>query len=131
MHFEEVMENVAKGFEVVGVAVLVLGGLMAFFRAAAGKHTGRAFYKTVRDEFGHTLLLGLEILVAADIVKTVSVDTSIESVTVLGILVLVRTLLSFSLDAEIDGVMPWRRRRMELAEAEAGVRPDTGSAPAS
>ena len=127
MSFEEWMERIAQGFEVVGVAILVIGGLMAFVRAATDRRTGRAFYKSVRDEFGHTLLLGLEILVAADIVKTVSVDTSIESVTVLGILVLVRTLLSFSIDAEVDGVLPWRRRRIELAEA--GIDIDAAKGP--
>ena len=71
-----------------------------------------------RVEFGHTLLLGLEILVAADIVKTVAVDTTLDSVLILGVLVLVRTLLSLSLDAEIDGVLPWRRRALECAESD-------------
>ena len=123
MSFEEWMERIAQGFEVVGVAILVIGGVTAFVRGATNRRTGRAFYRSVRDDFGHTLLLGLEILVAADIVKTVSVDSSIESVTVLGILVLVRTLLSFSIDAEVDGVLPWRRRRIELAES--GVDLDT------
>ena len=127
MSFEEWMEHIAQGFEIVGVVILVIGGLMAFVRAAAHRVTGRAFYRSVRDEFGHTLLLGLEILVAADIVKTVSVDSSIESVTVLGILVLVRTLLSFSIDAEVDGVLPWRRKRMELAEAGVELDAAKGS----
>jgi len=118
-----VMENIAKGFEVVGVAVLVLGGLAALVRSVVRRETGRSLYKEIRRDFGHSLLLGLEILVAADIVKTVAVETSIESVVILGILVLVRTLLSLSLDAEIDGVLPWRRRELELAEAAAGIEP--------
>ena len=107
------MEYVTRGFEVVGVAVLVVGGIGAFVRATRGGQRGGDFYQTLRREFGHALLLGLEILVAADIVKTVSVDSSLESVLILGVLVIVRTLLSISLDAEIDGVLPWRRRKLE------------------
>ena len=64
------------------------------------------------------MLLGLEVLVAADIIKTVTVDTSLESVVVLGLLVLVRVILSFSLDVEIDGMLPWRRARYDDAHAK-------------
>ena len=119
MDFEEVMDLVARTFEVLGVAILVLGALASIVRAVARRETGRKFYRSVRTDFGHTLLLGLEVLVAADIVKTVAVDSTLESVAILGILVLVRTLLSISLDAEIDGVWPWRRRRVELEESQA------------
>jgi uncharacterized membrane protein len=119
MDFEEVMDLVARAFEVLGVAILVLGALASIVRAVARRETGRKFYRSVRTDFGHTLLLGLEVLVAADIVKTVAVDSTLESVAILGILVLVRTLLSISLDAEIDGVWPWRRRRVELEESQA------------
>ena len=113
------MDLVARTFEVLGVAILVLGALASIVRAVARRETGRKFYRSVRTDFGHTLLLGLEVLVAADIVKTVAVDSTLESVAILGILVLVRTLLSISLDAEIDGVWPWRRRRAELEESQA------------
>ncbi len=119
MDFEDVMDLVARAFEVLGVAILVLGALASIVRAVARRETGRKFYRSVRTDFGHTLLLGLEVLVAADIVKTVAVDSTLESVAILGILVLVRTLLSISLDAEIDGVWPWRRRRVELEESQA------------
>lgn len=121
MSFEEWMERIAQGFEVVGVAVLVVGAVAAVVRGAWRREGERNFYRVVRAEFGHTLLLGLEILVAADIVKTVAVDSTLESVAVLGILVLVRILLSLSIDAEVDGVLPWRRRRVELAEAEVAA----------
>jgi uncharacterized membrane protein len=117
MAFAEVMEHVTRGFEAVGVIVLVVGGIGALVRAAGSGKRGGDFYQTLRREFGHALLLGLEILVAADIVKTVSVDSSLESVVILGVLVIVRTLLSVSLDAEIDGVLPWRRRQMEQESA--------------
>jgi uncharacterized membrane protein len=122
MSFTEWMERIAQGFEVVGVVVLVVGGVVALVRAVTRRDKGDGFYRTLRVEFGHTLLLGLEILVAADIVKTVAVDTTLESVLILGVLVLVRTLLSLSLDAEIDGVLPWRRRALERAELDRASR---------
>lgn len=118
MTFAETMERVAQGFEIVGVSVLVIGGIGAAVQALRVRDRGD-FYREMRLHFGHTLLLGLEILVAADIVKTVSVESTLESVLILGVLVLVRTLLSISLDAEIDGVVPWRRRRQELQERSA------------
>jgi uncharacterized membrane protein len=121
MAFSEVMEYVTRGFEVVGVVVLVVGGIGALLRAARSGKRGGDFYETLRREFGHALLLGLEILVAADIVKTVSVDSSLESVLILGVLVIVRTLLSVSLDAEIDGVLPWRRRQLEHQLADSAT----------
>jgi uncharacterized membrane protein len=58
---------------------------------------------------GHRILLGLEFLVAADIIRTVAVEPSLENVLVLGLIVLIRTFLSFSLEVEIDGTLPWRR----------------------
>ena len=119
MDFEEVMDLVARTFEVAGVTILVVGAIAAVVRAVTKRSKGREFYKSVRTDFGHTLLLGLEVLVAADIVKTVAVDSTLESVAILGILVVVRTLLSISLDAEIDGVWPWRRRRVEMEESQA------------
>ena len=119
MDFEEAMDLVARAFEVLGVGILVLGALGSIVRAVTRRESGRKLYRSVRTDFGHTLLLGLEVLVAADIVKTVAVDSTLESVAILGILVLVRTLLSISLDAEIDGVWPWRRRRLELEESQA------------
>ena len=59
--------------------------------------------------FGRSILLALEFLVAADIIRTVAVEPSLENVAVLGLIVLIRTLLSFSLEVEIDGTWPWRR----------------------
>jgi uncharacterized membrane protein len=105
MEFESVMEEIARGFEAVGVAIIVIGG--------------------VRRGFGKPLILGLEILVAADIVQTITVDPGFESVIVLGILVLVRVALSFSLDIEVDGIVPWRRVEMQAKLKAAGIDPET------
>ncbi len=67
-----------------------------------------AIYRTLRSFVGRTILLSLEILVAADLIRTVAVDPSLENVASLGVIVLIRTVLSFSLDVEIEGKLPWR-----------------------
>jgi hypothetical protein len=77
--------------------------------------SGRQGYQTLRESFGGVLLLGLEILVAADLVQTVAVEPTLENVSVLGLVVVIRTVLSFSLEIEIEGVAPWRRAAMSGA----------------
>jgi uncharacterized membrane protein len=111
MRFTDVMGHVAQGFEAIGVAVLILGLVWSAIVAgrmwrAAG---GRRGYQALRETFGGVLLLGLEILVAADLIRTVAISPTLQSVGVLGLIVLIRTFLSFSLQMEIDGVPPWRR----------------------
>lgn len=115
MTFTESMEHVAKLFEAMG-AVVLLGGLFVSIglaiRSLRGTGDGRQAYQVMRQSFGGVILLGLEILVAADLVQTVAVDQTLESVTILGVIVLIRTVLSFSLEIEIEGVAPWRRAAM-------------------
>jgi uncharacterized membrane protein len=111
--FKEIMDGVSRGFEVVGIGVLVLGFLTGLFLALRdllqGKRSG--VYRMIRTYFGQSILLGLEILVAADLIRTVAVDPTMQNVLVLGLIVLIRTFLSFSLEIEIDGMVPWRRWR--------------------
>jgi uncharacterized membrane protein len=109
--FEDLMEHVARGFELIGVAVLVVGLVWAVVAAARlwRGGAGRRAYQALRELFGGALLLGLEVLVAADLIRTVAVSPTLDSVAVLGLIVLIRTFLSFSLQVEIDGVPPWRR----------------------
>lgn len=126
MRFEEIMENIARGFEVVGVAIIVIGGVMALVVGLRNFASIDSLYTEVRRGFGRPIILGLEVLVAADIIKTITIDPSLESVAVLGILVLVRIALSFSIDIEVDGVPPWRR-----AETEAACRADTSGGSAT
>ncbi|MGI9596609.1 MAG: DUF1622 domain-containing protein [Acidimicrobiales bacterium] len=113
MEFGETMETIARVFEGVGVVVIVVGGLVALAGGFREYRDPNRFFKDVRRSFGQPLILGLEILVAADIIKTITVDPSFVSVGVLGILVVVRIALSFSLDIEVDGMVPWRRYEME------------------
>jgi uncharacterized membrane protein len=112
MTFESVMQAAVRGFEVVGVALLFAGLAWAAVTAAVSLHrgkTGRMAYHTFREVFGGSILLALEILVAADLIRTVAIATTLENVLVLGLIVLIRTVLSFSLEIEIEGVVPWRR----------------------
>jgi uncharacterized membrane protein len=110
--FTELMEHVAQGFEALGAAILVVGVVWSFVLAvAAGRRLGGSAraYLVLRQAFGGTLLLGLEVLVAADLIHTVAVAPTLTNVLVLGLIVVIRTFLSFSLETEIEGVVPWRR----------------------
>jgi uncharacterized membrane protein len=112
MSLARTAEEIARGLEVLGIATLVIGLLVALVQAArrlAGERAGEEAYRVVRTVFGRSILLGLEFLVAADIIRTVAVEPSLENVAVLGLIVLIRTFLSFSLEVEIDGRLPWRR----------------------
>jgi len=112
MTFTTFMEHVAQGFEALGVLVLAGGTLWSFLLAGLTWHrsrAGRQAYGAIRQALGGTLLLGLEILVAADLVRTVAVAPTLDNVLTLGLIVLIRTFLSFSLEIEISGVPPWRR----------------------
>jgi uncharacterized membrane protein len=105
------MDGVVRGFEIAGVAVLALGGLMALGAYVRDMFRGppREAYERLRQNLGRCILLGLEILIIADIVLTVTIERTIESALTLGIIVLVRTFLSFSLEIELEGTVPWRR----------------------
>ncbi|MGA7756437.1 MAG: DUF1622 domain-containing protein [Ilumatobacteraceae bacterium] len=121
MTFEGAMENIALVFEAVGVAIIAIGGVIALVRGVQDFGHFERFFVDVRRGFGRPLILGLEVLVAADIIKTITVDPSLESVAVLGILVAVRIALSISLDIEVDGVVPWHRLRSDAMSRERGV----------
>jgi len=112
MDFESAMEQAVRGFEVVGVLILIAGLLWAAVVATVGLRRGRpgrSVFRTFREVFGGSILLSLEVLVAADLIRTVAITTTIESVTVLALIVAIRTVLSFSLEIEIQGVVPWKR----------------------
>ena len=112
MSFTEAMDHVAQLFEAIGAAVLLVGFFVSVaisVRALARSGDGRRAYAVLRESFGGVILLGLEILVAADLIRTVAVAPTLENVAILGLIVLIRTFLSFSLEIEIEGVAPWRR----------------------
>ena len=109
-------ERVTVVFEILGVIVLVLGLLASFIVAVAvwrRYHDAQRTTTTFRNTFGSSLLLSLEILIAADLTRTLTIEPTLANVLVLGTIVLIRTVLSISLDVEMDGVAPWRRRVLE------------------
>ncbi len=116
--FTTLMDHVAQGFEALGAAILVVGVIWSFVLAAvAARRFGwsERAYVVLRQAFGGTLMLGLEVLVAADLLRTVAVAPTLQNVYVLGLIVVIRTFLSFSLETEIEGVAPWRRAMMSGA----------------
>ena len=117
MHFEEWMELVVHAFEIAGVGILAVGSLVALFGAARAMSRGRrqTAYEQARHNVGRAILLGLEVLIIADIVETITIDPTLESALTLGLIVLVRTFLSFSLEVELDGALPWRKERTPRA----------------
>ncbi len=124
MTYVQFMDHVTRAFEVGGVAVLVGGFSIGLVRAlvAAMRDAPGGIYPALRRSFGRSILLGIEILVAADLIRTVAVAPTLRNVLGLGLIVLIRTFLSFSLEIEIDGVVPWRRDRTAVPglPAQAG-----------
>jgi uncharacterized membrane protein len=112
MTFAEVMSRVAEVFEGIGAFVLVVGlGWAAVVASRAWRGDGgRRAYELGRETFGGALLLALEVFVAADLIRTITVAPTLDNVATLALIVLIRTFLSFSLQVEIDGTLPWRRR---------------------
>ena len=110
--YTQVMLVVAQTFEVIAAAVLFAGLLWSLWislRDYRRRKDGGLAYRVMRQSFGGAILLGLEILVAGDLIRTVAVAPTLDNVLVLGIIVLIRTFLSFSLEIEMDGVPPWRK----------------------
>ena len=112
MHFEEWMELAVKAFEVAGDVILAVGSVIALVRAATSMLRGErsSTYERARRDVGQSILLGLEVLIFADIVETITIDPALKNALALALIVAVRTFLSFSLEIELDGIVPWRKR---------------------
>ena len=106
------IEPLATALELFGVAVIVVGVVLATTKFIQDVRTDRRkqAYDSYRANLGRGILLGLELLVGADIIATVTAPLTFSSVGLLGLVVLIRTFLSFSLETEIEGQWPWRRR---------------------
>ena len=110
VQFTDAIELVGKVIDTAGVALMVVGALLATVRAAVSGATRQPdVYRHYRQQLGRSILLGLELLVAADIIRTVAVTPSLRSVLVLALIVAIRTFLSFSLELEITGRWPWQK----------------------
>lgn len=111
--FEAWIELIGKIIESVGVGVILFGLLIATGRYIQKWHRrsqpGLELYREYRQNLGRAILIGLEILVAGDIIRTVAAEPTLTSVSVLAIIVLIRTFLSMSIEVELEGRWPWRR----------------------
>ena len=104
------MEIIGTAVDGVGVFIVAAGALVATARLLVRRvHNEGNYYSSYRQDIGRAILLGLEFLIAGDIIRTVVVAPTIQNVLVLGLIVLIRTFLSLSLQLEIEGRLPWRR----------------------
>jgi uncharacterized membrane protein len=114
------VDLLAKALELVGVAIIVGGIMLAtvtFVRDGARASDWRSAYPRYRSDIGRGILLGLELLVGADIISTITAPLTFESVGLLAGIVAIRTFLSFSLETEIEGCWPWQRAAKDAAES--------------
>ncbi len=125
MDFTTLVELLARVFDLVGLAALLIGATAALVvylgRVIPHMSEQSVAYRNLRQGLGRAILVGLELFVAADIIRTVTIAPTFQSIGVLGLIVLVRTFLSWSLEVEINGEWPWRRAR---TAATPPVAPD-------
>lgn len=118
-HWHNIIEVVGLCISAAGVLTIVVGVLIAVFHFVGARAADHDKYRRFRVDLGRGILLGLEFLVAADIIETVAVEPTLNGVLVLGLIVLVRTFLSMTLQVELDGCWPWQRATRELPESES------------
>ena len=121
--FTRWVEYAATGIELLAVAIIVLVilvGTVVYISQILARRTDALTYKRYRHQVARALLLGLEILVAADVIRTVALEATLQSVLILGLLVLIRTFLGWSLVVEIEERWPWQTARQEENEGLLG-----------
>lgn len=113
--YTQLIDIVAGGFGVIGVGIILAGFVASAVKAARlwPREGTNAAYVSIRSTFGKSILLGLEVLVAGDIIRTVALEPTLGNLAVLGLLVAIRTFLAWSLEVEIDGRWPWARAQAE------------------
>jgi uncharacterized membrane protein len=119
--FNGALDWIVRLLEMAGVAVIVVGSVLAsvsYVRRRVGGQRTEDDFRAFRSAMGRAVLTGLEFLVAADIVRTITTDLSIGGLASLGGLIFIRILLSLALEVEIEGTWPWRRREIERRDAE-------------
>ncbi|MEL4318389.1 DUF1622 domain-containing protein [Leifsonia sp. YIM 134122] len=118
MESSATIQIVGEIVDILGVAAIVIGVVYAILDAGIrGLRRLSPVYTRFRRVLGRAILLGLELLVAADIIKTVAVEPTLESVSVLALIVLIRTFLSWSLELEISGRWPWQKKGVSSTES--------------
>ncbi|MBO0909642.1 DUF1622 domain-containing protein [Arthrobacter sunyaminii] len=122
MEFKGIIEAAGELVDLAGVAVIIVGAVIATVSVVRTllRRTGRPVYEAYRQQLGRSILLGLELLVAADIIRTVAVTPTFESLGVLALIVLIRTFLSYTLQLEVTGRLPWQQVRPAEAAPPPG-----------
>lgn len=119
------VDVLARGLELAGVAIIIAGTLLAagvFLRTGWRTGNWQDSYEMFRSNLGRGILLGLELLVGADIISTITAPLTFESVGQLAAIIVIRTFLSFSLETEIEGCWPWKRAEKRADESDIGRR---------
>ena len=122
MDYEHLVVASARVVELAGVAVLLLGALLAggaFARRLSRRVVFQDAYHGLRADLGRAILLGLELLVIADIIGTVAIEPTLQNLAVLAVIVAIRTFLSFALELEVSGRWPWQRSQAAEGHADA------------
>jgi uncharacterized membrane protein len=115
--FRQIMDIIGTSVDGVGVCIVVGGAFFATVRLAVRRaHRAGNYYVWYRQDVGRAILLGLEFLIAGDLIRTVVVAPTMQNVVVLGLIVLIRTFLSLSLQLEIEGRLPWQREAQPQAQ---------------
>lgn len=123
MTYDHVISDVVQVVEAIGAGIMIVGGAWSFadYLLSLTRPARRPdAYRQLRRRLGQAILLGLEVLIVGDIVRTIIVSPTVESVAVLGMIVLIRIVLSFSLEVEVDGVWPWNLWRLGSGSGPAG-----------
>jgi uncharacterized membrane protein len=109
-YYRDIMQFVGTAIDALGVMIIVIGAVVATMRFTGGwKSDFASAYRSYRQGLGRAILLGLEFLIAGDIIRTVVVAPTLENVLILALIVIIRTFLSMALQLEVEGRWPWQR----------------------
>ncbi len=118
MDIGDIINSIGLAIDVVGVGVMVTGGIstsVVYFSRLRKGATFKELYTSFRHGIGRSILLGLEFLVAGDIIRTVAVRPTFQSVGVLSVIIGLRTFLSIMLQVEVEGTWPWNKKKQRVA----------------
>ena len=118
LYYREIMQLIGTCVDALGVMIIVIGAAIATVRFLLGQRTDfNLAYRSYRQGLGRAILLGLEFLIAGDIIRTVVVAPTLENVLILALIVIIRTFLSMALQLEVEGRWPWQRNEETQADA--------------
>lgn len=116
-YYHVIMQLIGTCVDTLGVMIIVIGATIATVRFLVGRKTNfNIAYRSYRQGLGRAILLGLEFLIAGDIIRTVVVAPTLENVLILALIVIIRTFLSMALQLEVEGRWPWQRSEETLSD---------------